>query len=211
MSIENINYGAPKAAVDSLLSQVRAIGEQIHSIFFLSEIEEHKQNPWEFFDNEFTCNETVHALLDFWRGTELFQPRITILEKALLAHLEKNYVVSIPMLLIQIDGALVDLLPGSKSIGSRTEKIKNTKASSFQKTTEGEASVEEIVCEVLIDQLFKKWFPGDGLHKDSFPNRHQILHGCDLEYFNQPYYSLKCILLLDGLLLLKKVFDQKLN
>lgn len=63
-----------------------------------------KQCFYKHFSDENTINELIH---DFDEN-EIFSPRMHIISKALKAHLNSDYELSIPVLLAQIDGIFIE-------------------------------------------------------------------------------------------------------
>jgi hypothetical protein len=62
----------------------------------------------DFFYNWFSDEEKVDNLIEDFNKNEFFRPRMHILSKALKAHLNTDYELSIPILLSQIDGIFIE-------------------------------------------------------------------------------------------------------
>lgn len=68
-----------------------------------------------FFDSWFSNKTSVDNLIYCLGENDLFKPRMHIIEKALHAHLNGDYELSIPILLSQLDGIFLDRCKGSSS------------------------------------------------------------------------------------------------
>lgn len=62
----------------------------------------------QFFNRWFSERQKINNLIGALHENELFRPRMHIIEKALLAHLDGHYELSIPILLSQIDGVFLE-------------------------------------------------------------------------------------------------------
>jgi len=133
-------------------------------------------------------NNNLTKLYNHWGQRNKF------VKEALDAHKNKNYLVSIPLLLIQIEGIFMDLLrvknyltfEGSKD--KLIERLKHDKKTPFRKE--------------LINFIAKRKHKFIRSGEDRFSgelSRSRILHGHELAYDNK-INSIKCINFLDYLL-----------
>lgn len=172
----------------------------------LEELEEQGKNPWDYLENFFSSRDTCEDLIKYWSSKPTYQKRIHFFKRAIEAHIAKDYVVSIPLLLIQFDGLIIDLFPSLKKMCDRTKTI--TRLAPEQKDgilgVYQEMMGETIIAGIISDVILETWFPGDEIKRGEYPNRHQILHGGDLNYHDQEKYSLKCIMIIDSLDLIRE-------
>jgi hypothetical protein len=120
-----------------------------------------------------------------------FPARAHILRAAALAHHEGKYELSVPILLIQVEGMCVEVLG---------RKLFSTKAGVPQTKSATEALVDDALSEVIFLPLRE----ANGLTASEAtrgnwpdsPNRHEILHGQSVDYATE-LNSLKALSLLD--------------
>jgi hypothetical protein len=119
-----------------------------------------------------------------------FPRRTEILSAAFKAHDAKEYALSIPVLLIQSEGVCQDIL--SVKLFSKKKGVPVTKAAtkplSNDPLTEAMLSPMMIGCGITANENERQKYP------EAF-NRHEILHGIDVEYASE-INSLKAISLL---------------
>lgn len=168
------------------------------------------KDPWIYLDQLFQSETTIKDLKEHWSKNHLYNSRMQILTRALDAHRSGDFIVSIPLFLIQMDGIIADLYPGLKRMDQRKSKVNalkpkktNSKMTAVYQDLLGESAISSIIC----DEILKNWFPGDALHFGVFPNRHQILHGGDTTYSEQKYSSLRCLLIVDGLEIINRLIN----
>ena len=135
----------------------------------------------------------VRGLLQDWKGHKWIKKRIPILEAAVNAHIEGKYELSIPALLPQIGGIIMD---GYDHNGWAKQKYEEDYA---RKLCEGgpedgepdslDHAAEDFFLKTL-KQDFRLGQPMPGL------SRHAILHGADTDYATS-VNSLKVILIFD--------------
>lgn len=151
-----------------------------------------------------TDNRHLQNIISQWSKSIYFTlPRMRILEKALIAHAKGDYELSVPAFLAQIEGILSKIL-GVEGHGS----IRNEIRKYFSKISADELSKDdfiisgkEIFIDVICEQIFKSY--NEEKHPEKiifkYPNRHRVLHGLELTYFENSDYSTRCILILDYL------------
>lgn len=186
------------------------LAENTYDFILEKDILKKRANPWSHFDQMLSADDIIASLKTFWRKNRLFNGRMPILDRALDAHKQKDYIVSIPLFLIQMDGIIVDLYPGLKNLSDRKHKLSSLKPKPQKSkvlTAYQDLFGESAIANTISDVILKKWFPGSPLQKDAFPNRHQILHGGDVGYYEEKFYSLKCLLVIDGLETVNKLLN----
>jgi hypothetical protein len=141
----------------------------------------------------------LHERLNSWKRYEWIGPRrMHILAMALGAHTEGKYELSIPVLVAQIEGIILE---GSRFGGWVVHSSEKTKV---EEACERDGSfVGRLAKNFFVTAFFQQFTIGQPV----VPNlsRHAILHGVDTDY-PTPENSLKLILLLDCTL---NVFDEQ--
>jgi hypothetical protein len=140
----------------------------------------------------------LHERLNSWKRYEWIGPRMHILAMAIGAHIEGKYELSVPVLVAQIEGILLE---GSRYGGW----IKpNREVANIKEACDNDGSfVGRLAKNFFVTAFFQQFTIGQPV----VPNlsRHAILHGVDTDY-PTPENSLKLILLLDCTL---NVFDEQ--
>lgn len=125
------------------------------------------------------------------RASERFPHRASILCSAFAAHNSSAFELSVPVILIQVEGMCVEIL-GSK-LYSATKGIPRTKAAT-------NILVDGAFSEVMLQPLREPYGLTAGEKERAMwpnaPNRHEILHGKDIGYGSE-LNSLKAISLLE--------------
>jgi hypothetical protein len=140
----------------------------------------------------------LNERLNFWKSYKWIGPRMHILAMALGAHTEGKYELSIPVLVVQIEGIILE---GSRFGGWVVHSSEKTKV---EEACERDGSfVGRLAKNLFVTAFFQQFTIGQPV----VPNlsRHAILHGVDTDY-PTPENSLKLILLLDCTL---NVFDEQ--
>lgn len=147
----------------------------------------------EIYSDYFSNRTNLDTLLDHWKEYPIYQDRLPILSAILHAHFNKTFELSIPVACTQIEGIFKDhfKLPIGQQIKPQVEKM--LKDLGGKKDWIG----EESVLNALIEAVFQSTgnFPDD--LRGVYPNRHEILHGTDTQYFKNPFFSIRLILILD--------------
>jgi hypothetical protein len=170
---------------------------ELYDLFYVEGI-----SSIQIIDKYFSVEQNIEALLKSWETSETHASRLHILGPAMYTHFRKEYVLSVPTFLAQIDGILAEFLGTKKDhrYGPLLEKKQ-------EKRPEGEwldklyweLRGSDLLVDAIADQLFQHSEKYDKLDKKLYPNRHAILHGGDLDYHRIPHGSLRCILVLDWL------------
>lgn len=149
----------------------------------------------EFFGSEVSADE----ILQQWEADAYLGRRIRILRAAMNAHLRKEFELSIPVFLSQIEGLLREILSVEKH-SLFEQKLKKLFPPEAGDTA---YSVRELTgADLVIDVICGEIFESTGTlarkpEKPKYPNRHGILHGVDIQYFEDEFASTRCILVLD--------------
>ncbi|MDD5477719.1 MAG: hypothetical protein PHG87_05960 [Candidatus Omnitrophica bacterium] len=141
-----------------------------------------------FFDNK-----KLNKMLKEWKQSHLLKSRIHILKDAIWAHNQGKYTLSVPALLPQLEGIMVEGLELKGNV--RYKEIKD----SFQDKLK--ASEVDFIFTIkssgyrIIEQYISEKFEWGQITSSKF-SRHAILHGHYTNY-NRKKTSLKLILLID--------------
>ena len=133
-----------------------------------------------------------------WDSNRYFKNRSKFLHRGLKAHLEKDFIVSIPVLLPHIEAILAEFFVDNGLLSEVPNKFQGNTALSILKTI----TVDEI-CTELDRTYFRRFLNQKGVYdfKDddsSYLNRGKILHGTCLEYDREDW-SAQLVYLLDFL------------
>jgi hypothetical protein len=128
----------------------------------------------------------------------VFPRRCHILEPAFLAHRRKEYALSIPVFLIQIDGISAELWRENFFRTGRSNR------QIYRMLQTGDFSVSATVLRHLYERGCLRASFEPGARPSGF-NRHAILHGTSTDY-NTEENSLRCIALLEFLISLQPLF-----
>lgn len=126
-------------------------------------------------------------------ASELFKPRIAIIQDAINAHKAGKYSLSIPVFLAQIEGVLWDYAE-KQSIATGTEITK--KSGSKAKVTSAKPLVKDTRLRELISENVANYFLERVYTKDL---RHSVLHGRNIGY-NREENSMNLLLFIRALL-----------
>lgn len=138
-----------------------------------------KDKVKDFFYQWFSDKKEINNLIEDFNKNEIFEPRMHILEKALKAHLNSDYELSIPIILSQIDGIFIEKhkdLAGKISFNNKCQKC------GAHMKTELPLNANNISKYILNKE--NKYLPYYLEHIiDIFSNlRNDILHGKKLDY-----------------------------
>lgn len=141
--------------------------------------------------------EQIKKILKSWVEKEWLSKRNQILSQAIKGHLKGYYELTIPTLLAQIEGVLVD---GMFKLGATqpNKEIQYPEQKNFlAKVLLDDTSVfsfEQQLEKFYVDTILAQFTRGEEIESDL--SRHAIMHGEDTEY-NTKVKSLKTILVLD--------------
>ena len=139
----------------------------------------------------------LFAKFEDWRRNPILASRIHILEAVLEAHLEGKYFLSVPALLPQIEGLIVDAYGHTGWLaGGRLEKYINSidNVEERERVARKELSINDVFKQIMIDLVLDNFCHGEPVNSPL--SRHAILHGGDTKY-GTGTNSLKTILLFD--------------
>jgi len=144
----------------------------------------------------------IQAVND-WHKNRLFEPRMHILADALSAHCEGRYTLSVPALMAQIDGLLIDYV-FVNGLAAQFGKIKEVYEAAIGDPLEYDLATY-IFVNTLKYQLQTNTYafvPFEAELQKSDQrrktNRHTVLHGVTSSY-DRPIHSLRAFLLLDSI------------
>jgi len=132
-----------------------------------------------------------------WDNNIYFKNRIKFLRRGLKAHSEKDYIVSIPVLLPHIEAILAEFFVEKELLSEAPDKFQGNDALKILKTI----TVDELCTE--IDKIhFRRFVDQKGVYDfrddSSYLNRGKILHGTCLKYDREDW-SAQVIYFLDFL------------
>ncbi len=160
--------------------------------YILNELNNYEDNLIDFYQDLFSKEKHIKGILNSWAQLEVYKKRISILDRALGAHLDKDYMVSIPLFIAMIEGILIDVLGGDFKTVLRT---------SYQ---QGHFNGElNILYNVIIGEIFRKFEKPPKEWDAINVNRHLIQHGKDLDYYTNRYASVRLLMVIDHLQLFK--------
>ena len=135
-------------------------------------------------------------LLADWEGSTLLARQAPILRDAVQAHLDGQYNLSVPALLLCVEAVAVTLVkPRNGRLGkAQRESLVAATFAEESRTGDLERATLRATANLFNTMLYGTWFHGDPI--PAYLNRHAVLHGGDLEYGDQAN-SLRAILLLD--------------
>lgn len=143
----------------------------------------------------------LKSTVNSWETNKLFKKRMRIIKDSLDAHVDRKYTLSIPALLPLVEGIATEYcklkkinLAGIRSKGNAKvekafEDLLNSKGYPFK------------FPDLFLEILNKVIYEDTSKAKDPFQkklNRHGVLHGSYIKYYDAPR-SLRCFLLLDAL------------
>jgi hypothetical protein len=139
--------------------------------------------------------ENILELMYTWEKHEAFDERIEILTDAMEAHFQKKFTLSIPALMGQLEGIILETL------GIDQGEIKHAIETAFElkkkrKTNQSDSTTFALA---LRDEVFNPSEHADYKAKGIYPHRPSTQHGINVNYYKDPHYSTRLILLIDYL------------
>lgn len=164
----------------------------------------------EVYHDIFSVEKNTNYLLKQWCKLPHFQKRLPILKKALKAHLNKDFELSIPVLIAQFEGIFCEKAEIDKYSSTKDIDRLMKRDESWSKED------KEIFYEIVDKQIFKSLSEKNSnfvkeFKKLNHANRNLIQHGKDISYYKKPMYSTRVILLLDFLTLFVDGKSKKSN
>lgn len=161
-----------------------------------------------------TYFKTIHtaSLVVAWDKNPLMRNRICVVKQAVQAHKRGLFYVSVPVLIIQIEGLLWDAINvGNEAAEAQINKYRNK----YSRISNGFPAIKKPISidivepsvERSITDLFQK---EDLVHDLDSINRHRILHGADCSYGTWDT-SGRLIVLLDTLQLLLYEYTKEIH
>lgn len=147
----------------------------------------------------------LDKMTKMWNKDKYFNRRMHIIEPAIKAHKKKQYILSIPTLLPQIEGILLDITgKKSESYDKWFKKIieeyfPNTLKEAYRVPLLNYTTDRKMYREIrgyFETDLFSKFLENENLTGDHVLQRHGILHGIHLDYASKEN-SLRALMVLD--------------
>lgn len=144
----------------------------------------------------FSSPQNAALLLQRWSANKHFTPeRLEILRDALDAHIAKKFTLSIPALMNQLEGMILDIFDIDQ------KKIASILKESFPKDTPNSVSQFSpevyVVNSILVSEVFNSSKHNDYKTSGTYPHRPSIQHGVNSTYYKDPYASTRLIMLID--------------
>lgn len=145
----------------------------------------------------------LKSMVDRWDDNKLIAPRMRIIRRALQAHCDKDYLLSVPALIPQIEGILNDVAH-SNQMTAKLGKIEKVYAEVIGPVDSYDISrwaVASTLKYILANNLYPFTLFEAELKKPikkRVTTRHTILHGADLNY-DKPSTSLRPFLIIDAI------------
>ncbi|OXS54889.1 hypothetical protein B0G93_13143 [Bacillus sp. V-88] len=137
--------------------------------------------------------EKIKNILLAWEGKEWLKKRRGILKSTINAHLKKEYVLSVPVILAQFEGIVRDVVPHNH----QEKKLSNFDIRKYLMKLhdeKGGIDLSSVFDKYLKENIHSGFTTGEPLNSDL--SRNAILHGEDTEYGNE-VNSLKLICIFD--------------
>lgn len=167
---------------------------QIREIMLVSE-----GNLIHAYQKIFESEENVTKILAIWQKDDFLGRRYRILKAAMDAHLRKEYELSIPVFLNQIEGILCEIMSSKKNMFCKNSFSKFvSKISESDDISVRALKDNDLLTEVLCRQIFES--TGNLSRRNQapqYPPRNEINHGSNITYFEDQFASVRCILILD--------------
>lgn len=164
--------------------------------YILNELNDYEDSLIDFYQDLFSKENHIKGILTSWTKLEIYKKRVTILDRALRAHLEKDYMVSIPLFIAMIEGILINVLG---------KGFKNVLRTSYR---QGHFSGElNILYDVIVKEIFRKFEKPPEEWDAINVSRHLIQHGKDLDYYKNRYASVRLLMVVDHLQLFKPSYS----
>jgi hypothetical protein len=130
----------------------------------------------------------LNEMFEKWKKNDVLKNRIKILESIIKAHIEKNYILSVPVMLIQIEGFIGNYY-------NHNGQMKNFELKEYIKKISDESFLNKIAesAQNMIEEKIYTRFEW-GTPGTSEISRHAILHGALTDYDTE-LNSLKAIVL----------------
>lgn len=142
---------------------------------------------------EYYDSEKINKMYNSWIINDWILKRQPILQSIIEAHIQKNYWVSIPAMLTQIEGVIIDGYSHKGWLGQ--DKLKRYIEKLFDLNSRT-YNIDRVIKEILLNNILVNFIHGNRIN--STLNRNAILHGADVEY-GTAKNSLKTILLFNYL------------
>lgn len=197
-----IDVFKPNEKLQTLTSSnwVPAPGYYRHATLYIHEHQTIDDNSFLKVVNHAYSSDFWQKKITFWQETKFFEHRIQYIERAVKAHLEKDYICSIYVLVPQFEGIVKDYLRfcGRNPPNGYVDCVRKLRAIVLSR---------KVVCfsKVILDSIFDYledgsfWKNTSGIpDPTSSINRHGVVHGV-FTSFEGEVLSIKYLMLLDAL------------
>ncbi len=163
----------------------------------LDEVKE-KGSLLSYYNDYFKDRENVKHILSKWKEADFFKgPRGYILTDAMAAHCNNQFTLSVPIFLIHIEAFFSEIFGELKWDTKRKRKeLLKLITEEAEKNKISKNFLKSSFLLHIINDVMRKI---DENEQTNFPNRHKILHGENITYFEDELNSTKCIILLDAI------------
>jgi hypothetical protein len=158
-------------------------------------------------------HQALQSMVDSWATHPLFKSRVHIIREALRAHVEKRYTLSVPALLPQVEGVLIEYVV-QNGIDVKLGKIQDVYERVIGDPLDYDMSTW-VVASTLLYQLQTSTYLFSDFRSEVTKSintrtvsRHTVLHGIAIRY-DSAGNSLRAFLLLDALSTLKQLPNGK--
>jgi hypothetical protein len=159
-------------------------------ISIISLYDENKHEFEDFVDND----KAIKGLINFYRKNKYFKKHLEILEEGLKAHKNKNYIVSIPLFLLSIDGILIHY--GIKNKFVKDGKIMtNEKRNPLANMKSVSNYLKNMLSNDFINFMSRKPKTKRARSNYLWNYRNNVMHGTDTKYASLQW-SLKLLIVL---------------
>jgi len=183
----------------TLCKNSESTSQDIHSLY----IDHYSKNEYDL----------LKSTVDSWKINPFFSDRFGVINDALEAHIAHKYSLSIPALLLTIEG-IVNEITG-KHAGHPSKRLKEAvgeKSPEFLSAASKEVFLNlldeigffgNIEADYFTSRKYSKYLVSKGINEEECLNRHAIFHGVQKKYASE-INSLKAFLILDMLSDLEK-------
>ena len=150
-----------------------------------------EKEGWNRIESIFSERSIISVMTEQFFASELMEKRKQIVQRGLEAHLTKDYIASISILLPQAEGIVWDLGVAMKMVSPEPNSIKKINSNK-------EWGFQELIYEIWKDPHLKEFHDKikDEYYSKEF--RHTVLHGRDISQYNRKR-STELILLIWGI------------
>lgn len=175
--------------------------------------EEGKEKVWEKFVDSLKGQEIKKEFDKEYSKNKFIKKRLKIIKEAFKYHEEKNYLVSIPLFLSQIEGIIWDIGVSKGLVDKKELRYKIDSSGNRVKDKNGESipwQTSDLIITLFKDTTCKIHIKGTDIYSVNF--RHPIMHGRCVDYYKLPEAKEReAVLILFLFVLLGKIKEDKIN